>query len=472
MYSGDDLNIDKARGGVVLINLPYYHAEAVVAPLGLAYLASALESKGRKVILVDANGLGMDEEAIASVVREAQPALVGFTVMTSMVQTARRLADRIKRIAGPPPIVFGGSHPTACPEESLKKWGADLCVRGEGEATIVELSGLDAQGPEGWRTVRGLSFIEDGEIVHTPDRPLIEDLDTIPYPAYHMMPMKKYKTLHTGKKLFGTLMTSRGCPGRCMFCSRCVFGRRVRCRSISNVMGEIRLLVNEYGVEEISVLDDAFLEDRERIVELCDAIRGSGLDLTWRLGNGARVDRVNEKVLAAMKAAGCYEVAFGVESGDDEVLRKIGKEITTDQVREAFRIAHKTEVDTIGFFMLGHPFDTVETMEKTIRFAIELKPTFAQFCMSTPLPGTALWSWVQRSGYSLIGGDVTKLDFLGGTPHFETDAFTCDDALRMYRRAYRKFYLRPSFVWNRLRRIRSLNDVFVLLKGALYLKKI
>lgn len=472
MHPGNDLNIGRAKGGILLVNIPYYHAEAALAPLGLAYLAATLESKGRKVLLVDANGLGMDDEAIVSIVREARPALVGFTVMTSMIQTALRLADRIKSIDRPPPVVFGGPHPTVCPEESLRKWGADLCIRGEGEEAIVDLSGLDAQGPEGWRTVRGLSFIEDGEVVHTPARPLIEDLDTVPYPAYRMLPMKRYRTLHTGNKLFGPLMTSRGCPGRCMFCSRCIFGRRVRYRSISNVMGEIRLLVQEFGVDEISVLDDAFLADRERIVELCGTIRESGLRFAWRLGNGARVDRVDEEVLAAMKAAGCYEVAFGVESGDDEVLRKIGKEITTAQVRRAFEAAQRVGLDIIGFFMLGHPFDTVETMEKTIRFAIELKPTFAQFCISTPLPGTALWSWVQRRGKSLIGGDVTKLDFLGGRPHFETDAFTSEDARRMYRRAYRKFYMRPGFVWSQLSRIRSLNDILILMKGALYLKKI
>ena len=468
----DNIDIRRVRGGILIINIPYYHAEATLAPLGLAYLASVLEEEGANFLLVDANALEMDEDAIISLVHEGRPAIVGFSVMTSMLIAARRLAERIKSIENPPFVVFGGAHPTIRPEESLRRWGADLCVRGEGERTIIELSSLDEQGPDGWGSIKGLSFIKDGEVIHTPNRPLIDNLDTIHYPAYHLLPMKNYTTLHTGSKLFAPLMTSRGCPGRCMFCSRCVFGRRVRYRSIPNVIGEIRLLLEKFGVEEISVLDDAFLSNRDRVVQLCDAIRESGLKFAWRLGNGARVDQVDEEILCRIKEAGCYEVAFGVESGDDEVLRKIGKETTTAQARQAFEAAHKAGLDIIAFFMLGHPFDTVETMEKTIQFAIELKPTYTQFTISTPLPGTALWSWVERRGKSLIGGDVTKLDFLGGAAHFETDAFTKEDVYRMYKRAHRKFYLRPGYIWNTIRRIRSLNDLLVLLKGALYLKRI
>lgn len=456
----------------MLINIPYYHADATLAPLGLAYLAAVLEEKGANFLLVDANAAGMDDEAIVSLVEKAGPALVGFSVMTSMVVSARRIAEKIRSLPAPPLVVFGGPHPTVRPEETLRTWGADLCVRGEGELTIAELSALRKQGPGEWGAIKGLSFINDGEVVHTQDRPLIENLDTVPYPAYHLLPMEKYTTLHTGKKLFAPLMTSRGCPGRCMFCSRCVFGRRVRYRSIPNILGEIRMLLDNFVVDEISVLDDAFISDRERIIELCRAIRSNGLEFAWRLGNGARVDQVEEEVLSEMKAAGCYEVAFGVESGDDGVLRKIGKEITTDQVRRAFGAAQKVGLDTIGFFMLGHPFDTVETMEKTIDFAMELKPTFAQFCMSTPLPGTALWSWVERRGKSLIDGDVTRLDFLGGTPHFETENFSREEATAMYRRAYRRFYLRPSYIWRNIRAIHSWNDILVRLKGALYLRKL
>lgn len=457
--------------GVLLVNIPFYHAGCAEAPLGLAYIAAVLEREGIGFDLLDANGLGMTGEEILAVVREKKPAAVGATVMTSMLAAARRLSDGVKSLSRPPLLIFGGPHPTIAPEEALDRGGADICVRGEGEETIVDLVARLGQGPPGWRAVAGISFKENGKAVHTPDRPLIRDLDTIPFPARHLLPLDRYQTIHTGRTRFATLMTSRGCPGKCMFCFR-PFGRNLRYRSLDNVMAEVRELVERFGVEEISILDDAFTLDRARVAEFCDRVLASGLRFAWRLGNGTRVDLIDDEMLRLMKRSGCYEVAFGIESGDDEVLRKIGKEITTAQVERAFAAAKRAGMETIGFFMIGHPFDTVETMRKTIDFAIRLDPTYAQFTMSTPLPGTALWTWVKRHGRSLIGDDVTKLNFLGTTPHFETDGFTAEDARRMYRLAYRRFYIRPRYIWRSLCRIRSFNDIVVIVKGLFYLRKI
>ncbi|NLW95164.1 MAG: radical SAM protein [Chlamydiae bacterium] len=457
--------------GLFLVNIPFYHAGCAEAPLGLAYVAAVLERSGIPFELLDANGLGMSLKDILAVVREKQPAAVGATMMTSMLAAARELADGVKALPRPPLLIFGGPHPTIAPEEALERGGADICVRGEGEETILDLMARLGRGTAGWRDVPGISFRDKGEVVHTPDRPLIRDLDSIPFPARHLLPLDRYQTIHTGRKRFATLVTSRGCPGKCMFCFR-PFGRNLRYRSMDNVMGEVRELVERFRVEEISILDDAFTLDRNRVAEFCDRVSASGLRFAWRLGNGTRVDLIDDELLKMMKRAGCYEVAFGIESGDDEVLRKIGKEITTAQVERAFAAAKRAGMETIGFFMIGHPFDTVETMRKTIDFAIRLDPTYAQFTMSTPLPGTALWTWVKKHGRSLIGDDVTKLDFLGATPHYETDGFTAADARRMYRRAYRRFYIRPRYIWRSIRRIRSLNDIVVLLKGLLYLRRI
>ncbi len=464
------LDMDKTLE-ILLVNIPYYHAGCAEAPLGLAYVAAMLEREGIGIDLLDAHALGMSEEDILSYIDEKRPPVVGFTVMTFMLHQALSLAGELKKMPGPPLIVFGGPHPTIRPEESITRWGADISVIGEGERTTVELMGRIKRGPEAWEGVPGLAFRSEGRIVRTARREMIQDLDAIPFPARHFLPMDRYQTIHTGRKKFATIMTSRGCPGKCMFCYR-PFGRVVRCRSLDNVMGEIGELVERYRVEEISILDDAFTEDRERVVRFCERVIESGLEFAWRLGNGTRVDLIDEDLLRLMKKAGCYEVAFGVESGDDEVLRKIGKRITTSQVKVAFAAARRVGMDTIGFFMIGHPFDTVDTMKKTIDFAIELDPTYAQFTMSTPLPGTALWSWVRRHGKSLIGDDVTKLDFLGGTPHYETENFTREDARRMYRRAYRKFYMRPKYILRYVSRIRSWNDIIVLLKGLFYLRRI
>ncbi|MDD5556389.1 MAG: radical SAM protein [bacterium] len=456
---------------LLLVNIPFYHAGCAEAPLGLAYVASVLERERIPFDLLDANALGMEMPEIVARVRERRPAAVGATVMTSMLAAGRRLADAVKALPSPPIVVFGGPHATIAPGETIERGGADICVRGEGEETVLDLMARLTEGPAGWRGVAGISFRDGGEVVHTADRPLIRDLDSIPFPARRLLPMERYQTIHTGRKRFATIMTSRGCPGKCMFCYR-PFGRDLRYRSLDNVMAEVRELVERFRVEEISILDDAFTLDRERVIAFCERVLASGLQFEWRLGNGTRVDLIDEDLLRLMKRAGCYEVAFGIESGDDEVLRKIGKEITVAQVERAFAAAKRVGMETIGFFMIGHPFDTVGTMRKTIDFAVRLDPTYAQFTMSTPLPGTALWTWVKKHGRSLIGDDVTKLDFLGTKPHYETDAFTREDAERMYRLAYRRFYLRPRYVWRSLRRIRSWNDILVILKGLVYLRKV
>jgi radical SAM superfamily enzyme YgiQ (UPF0313 family) len=462
----------RQKGGILLVNIPFYHAEAAAPPMGLASLAAVLEEERRAVDLLDAHALGIGIDGVISRVGEIEPLAIGLSVMSSMFASAAKLTREIKRLPSPPLIIWGGPHPTVCPEESLTRGGADICVLGEGERTIVELAPCLPGSSREWGSIAGIAFMRDGAVARTAGRKLIEDLDSLPPPAYHLLPMDRYATLHTGRKRFCSIMTSRGCPGKCMFCSRCVFGGRMRYRSVARVLDEIELLMREYRIEEISVIDDAFAEDRGRVLALCGEITKRGLRFAWRLGNGARVDTIDEDLMMVMRMAGCYEVAFGVESGDDEVLKRIGKEITTQQVREAFRAAHRAGLDTIGFFMIGHPFDTLETMKKTIDFAISLDPTYAQFTMSTPLPGTALWEWVERHGKSLFGGDVTKLDFLGATPHFETENYSREDAARMYRRAYRRFYLRPSYIWRRLCSIRSWNDLFIMLRGLLYLRRI
>ncbi len=433
-------------GKFLLINIPLFHEEAALPPLGLAYIAALLKGDGYNVDLLDANVLGLDKEAIISHIKQVRPRFIGLSVMYSSFEFARDLTQDIKKLPFRMEIIWGGPHPSICPEESLIEGGADICVMGEGERTILELAALLPDGPEAWNGIAGLSFRSGEEIKYTEPRELITDLDSIPYPAHHILEMERYRTLHTGKKQFCTLITSWGCPGRCIFCSRCIYGQRMRYRSIDNVIGEIELLLDVYQVKEIAILDNAFLEDRARIIELCRRIVEKNLKFNWRLGNGVRVDQVDEELLTIMRDAGCFDLAFGVESGDDEVLRKIGKNITTDHTREAFRVAHKVGLTTIGFFQLGHPFDTIETMEKTIDLAIEIEPTYAQFAISTPLPGTALWNWVKHHGKEISDKRSVKIDIFGGTPYFGTENFTKEDVSRMYRRAYRRFYYRPAYM--------------------------
>ena len=442
-------------------------------PFQLAYAAAILERDGFEVRLVDGAAERISDEAYLDRLAAFNPALVIHEISTISFEQDMKIIGAVRRRLGPgAAVAVCGLHAHAhSPDFLAAQPAVDYSMIGEYELTALELARRLAAGRPA-DGVEGLVYRDGGGAPRVDRRrPLIADLDSLPWPARHLLPMNRYQTIHTGRKRFATLITSRGCPGKCMFCFR-PFGRNLRYRSIENVMAEVRELVERFGVEEISILDDAFTLDRARVAEFCDRVLASGLRFAWRLGNGTRVDLIDEELLGLMKRAGCYEVAFGIESGDDEVLRKIGKEITTAQVERAFAAAKRAGMETIGFFMIGHPFDTVATMKKTIDFAIRLDPTYAQFTMSTPLPGTALWTWVKRHGRSLIGDDVTKLDFLGSTPHYETDGFTADDARTMYRKAYRRFYVRPRYIWRSIRRIRSINDIVVILKGLLYLRRI
>jgi radical SAM superfamily enzyme YgiQ (UPF0313 family) len=454
---------------MLLINPPLRHPEAVVPPLGIACLAAALREAGRIPAILDANALDLDEAAAAAQALRLRPSVVGLSVLYSSYPAAREITRRLKAFASPPLVIWGGPHATTCPEESLREGGADLCVIGEGEGTIRDLAPGLEKGPGFWRAVPGLAFREGEGVVRTPRRELLADIDSLPFPAYDLLPMDRYRTLRGVRGLSAAVLTSRGCPGKCIFCSRCVFGRTMRYRSVPRVMEEIGLLAKNHGVRNIAFIDDAFLEDRNRILDLCSRLVASGLGLSWRLGNGVRVDQVDAELLRKMREAGCTDLAFGVESGDDEVLKRIGKEITTDQARLAFRLAKEAGLGTIGFFQIGHPFDTVETMGKTIAFAIELDPDYAAFAVSTPLPGAALWEWARTRARPVGRGRGERIDIFSKKPHFVTENFTAGDVSRLYRSAYRRFYFRPRYLLRKIRSLRQGKDLQAAWAGLKYL---
>ena len=334
-----------------------------------------------------------------------------------------------------------------------------MVVRGEGEATWVDLCDhLEREEPlEG---VPGLSFTDDGRrVIHNPDRSPITDLDTLPYPAYHLFRTDRYTNLQPaidhreGAAL--SILTSRGCPYRCIYCSQ-IGPRKWRMRSPENLMGEWRWLVRDQGATEIGVLDDSFNIDRRRALDLCDRLIGEGLNrVPWIMINGIRANLVDEELLGRMREAGCIRTAFGVESGNQEILdRVIDKHQTLDQVREAFRAAKAVGMETIGFFIIGLPGETEKTMDDTIRFAIELDPLVANFSMATPFPGTGLERLVREKGRMLVE-DWDDFAFFENKPSFEMKGLSAELVERKWQEAYRRFYLRPSRIFRIIRRKRT-----------------
>jgi anaerobic magnesium-protoporphyrin IX monomethyl ester cyclase len=421
--------------------------------LGLAYLGAVSERQGHTVRIYDGD---VEDIPLERVLRDFAPDLVGITANTIQIKSAWRDAALVKSVADIP-VVLGGPHPTVLPAESAERPKVDIVVRGEGEATWEDLCQWRVANDEwreaisGLQSVPGISYqTSDGQVHHNPDRPVIEDLNSLLLPAYHLFKVDRYTNLQpTVDHIEGPsypILTSRGCPYRCTYCSQ-IGPRRWRMRSPENVVAEWRWLVRDLGAAEIGVLDDSFNINRQRVLDICDLLIKEELThVPWIMINGIRANLADTELLGRMKQAGCIRSAFGVESGNQEILDSvIGKQLTLEQVRAAFKAAKEVGMETIGFFMIGLPGETEETMEDTIRFAIELDPVVANFSMATPFPGTEMSRIVKEKGRLLVK-DYDDFAFFEGRASFEMDGMTAELVERKWKEAYRRFYLRPSRV--------------------------
>ena len=418
--------------------------------LGLAYLAAVSEQAGHQVRVYDGD---VEDLPLEAALRELEPHIVGITANTTQITAAWRDAALFKSVSNAP-VILGGPHPTVLPEESAAKPFVDAVVRSEGEATWVEiLSRLDQAEPKAgmsWDGIAGITFRQvDGSVASAPDRaPIpVEELDTMPFPAWHLFRLDRYTNLQpavdqvSGHSL--PILTSRGCPYRCTYCSQ--IGPRRWARSMASVIAEWRWLVQEQGAVEIGVLDDSFNINRQRVLDICQALVDEGLShVPWIMINGIRANLADEELLGAMKRAGCIRTAFGVESGNQAILDTVvDKHLTLDQVRSAFRVARAVGLETIGFFIIGLPGETEATMDDTIRLACELDPLVANFSIATPFPGTQMYDTVKAQG-RLLAETWDDFVFFEGKARFEMPGLPADLVERKWKEAYRRFYLRPK----------------------------
>ncbi len=446
--------------------------------LGIAYLAAVSEARGDRVRVYDGD---VEDNSLDNVLREFEPDLVGITANTTQIKGAWRDAGVVKAWRDVP-VVLGGPHPAVLPEESLQLSTVDIVARGEGEVTWQELSemlaahwvagtpfrsdssGLWQNGSAALERVEGISYRRpSGEVAHNVDRPPLRDLSELPFPAYHALKMDRYTnlqpTLDQVNGLSMPIMTSRGCPYRCSYCAQ-IMDRRWRMRSAEDVVREWQWLVEEQGAGEIGVLDDSFNINRQRVLDICDLLIEKRLThVPWIMINGIRANLADAEVLGRMKQAGCIRTAFGVESGNQRILDSvIKKQLTLDQVRLAFQAARSVGMETIGFFIIGMPGETEETIEETIRFAIELDPLVANFSIATPFPGTEMYRTVKESGRLLVE-DYDDYVFFEGKARFEMDGLSPELVERKWKEAYRRFYLRPKRVLKILARKKTWLDL-------------
>lgn len=434
-------------------------AGSYLPPLGLASLAAMVRDQ-HEVRIVDGTVEAVTMAGLEKLIADWRPEVVGMMTLTSTFYDSIALCAAAKRIDGAMVTILGGPHPSVQPVESMCDPAVDVVVVGEGEETFRELI-LALEKRIDLRGVPGLYLREGEGLLATPPRRPIADLDTLPWPARDLLPMHLYhpSPMHYRKLPAFSVMCGRGCPYQCTFCSCSrVFPGRMRLRTPENVMAEIRMLVDRFGAREILIWDDLFGISSPWTRQFCELI--APLNLSWSAW--MRVDTVNPELLELMASSGCWHISYGVESGNQGVLDSIRKEITLEQVRSAFAWTHAVGMEARGTFILGFPGETPETMRETIDLAISIDADYAQFQLLTPYPGSELWESTQSSQRS---EDLAQYTIW--FPVFVPEGMTAKALMKMQREAYRRFYLRPGYVWRRLRAIRSLADLRRNLVGGL-----
>jgi magnesium-protoporphyrin IX monomethyl ester (oxidative) cyclase len=433
---------------ILLINPPNTYRRGddyyVAFPLGLAYLASYLENFGHKVsvldCLVEDNKLrtfskdllriGLSNSEILKRVKIINPDLMGISCSYSVqYHNCKNLAEDLKTVFKTA-LVVGGAHPSAQPKDVLLDSVFDFVVVGEGEKTIQELADC-LENNKNYSGVPGLAFREQGHIKVNPCSP-IHNINEIPYPARHLFPFDKYIwTDHshnrvTKNKPFATMITSRGCPYNCFFCSiHSVWGFKWRFRTAKNVIDEIEQLYQRYNIREIHFEDDNLTLSKKRMLSICNEIVKRDLNISWTTPNGVHVDTLDEELLGKMKESGCYQLALGVESGNPYVLKNLmRKKMSLNKVKEVVKIMRKLNISVTLFFVIGMPGETKENILDTISFAKDICPDEAYFSIATPYPGTDLYKNCVDNGY--IKPNQLDLTLLRPTKAvIETRQLTC-----------------------------------------------
>ncbi len=415
-------------------------------PLGLAYLAAVAEKEGHEISVIDCQAEHLTYDLFRARITQQAPEAVGVTATTLLYKSAMTLIDIAKEAHPNAVTMLGGSHGTFWDENALKEYPSlDIVVRREGEATFIELL-EKLQHNEALTDVLGITYRQkDGAIRRNQDRPLIHDLDALPFPAHHLMPLESLRRM--GKILI-PLMSSRGCVFWCDFCSTVrMFGRGYRWRSAKNVVDEMQLVHDQYGVDQVTFYDDAFSVDRNRVLKICEELHARKLDMIWDCGT--RVDMVDRELLQTMKDAGCIAVWMGVESGSEEILGAMHKKIKLDQTLDSFKTAQQVGLMTIANVVLGFPGETEETAKATINFVKKVNPDDVGFYVATPYPGTPMYEQVVKNGWLRVT-DFDKYDTAG--PTFETPQLSMEKLAELRYKAYQQFYLRPSYVLKMMRK--------------------
>ena len=431
---------------------------------GLPSLASILIKKGHDVKIFDFNFGDNDFDKFNLLLKEFNPSIVGITFTTPLFNEMLKICESVKNFNEKVLLIGGGAHASSFPEQTLKDSLLDVVVIGEGESKL-----LDIVDDVKLKKMKGICLKEKNNIISTEKAGLIKDLDALPFPAWEIYNYKEYKTskLISRKNPVGWVETSRGCVYGCVYCNKSVFGRTFRIKSARRVVDEFEHMV-KLGFKELHIADDCFTTDMKRAEEICDEILKRNIKILWATVTGIRVDRVSKDLLYKMKKAGCYCVYFGIESGNQDILDKVGKGIKLEQVVNAVKWAKEVGLEVVGFFMIALPGETEKTMQDTINFAKRLDLDMAKLSIMIPLPATAVFDdfksrnliktmqW-EKFNYYVIPKEI-----------YDHPNLSWDVIDKYYNKFYKEFYFRPGFILKRfIKGIKSgtiFNDIYVLLR--------
>lgn len=431
-----------------------------VPPLSLLYVAAIMEREGIQVDLIDMVAEQLTYDNTLERLKNFSPDLIGFSISTISFHPVLNWIDRFKRDTGLP-VLVGGEHVRLYPDETMTHPAIDFCIVGEAELPLPrfirafrEKTALDG--------IKSLGFRKNGEVIIDKTLQVTTEIDSVPFPARHLIRNELYENILSRGKNFTAMLSARGCPFNCAFCNANQL--KYRARSPENFVDEIEQNLVKHGIRDFDIYDSTFTTDRRRVLAICDEIRRRGLKVGFSVRS--RVDVVDREMIDALKAAGCHSIMYGIESSDPEILRRMNKGISPQQVMETIAYTNRSGMETLGFFMFGFPGESRETIEKTIRFSLELPLDYAQFTILVPFPATEIYAYYLEHGlgdywaeYTLDSSRERLLDLV------DTE-ITREEVSAYVAEAYRRFYYRPRIMLHQLLRLRSFSRLKRLSSAA------
>ena len=440
----------------ILLVRPHSDVPSAAPPLGLLYLSAYLRKHTQhQISICDARFKEYSFDTIEGIIREEKPDLLGITSFSLENKEAHEIAKRGKKAAPQASVVIGGPYATSDYNQALADSNIDIAVIGEGEKSFHQLVTALDRG-EDWTGIRELAFRQNGSVAKTEMREFIDELDELPYPAWDMIPLEEYFNRRGTKKrtCFNqhqmrqrvlSIFTTRGCPYRCSYCHN-LFGKKLRKRSVENVIGELRLMKDTYRVNEVEIIDDIFNLDLDRAKQIFRRIVEEKFDMKFSFPNGLRTDRLDEELLDLFKQGGAYRLVFAIESGTPRIQKLIQKNLNIAKAQENIALAAKRGFSMGGFFMMGFLDETEEEIWNTINFALKSKLQTAAFFIVTPFPNTEIWQQAQKIGLNL---DATFENYQKVSANISK--VPSKRLMQLRKLAFRRFYLNPWRLWSFMR---------------------